>query len=125
MPDNFNQTAVLIFSRSARQEAAVKVFDPHANLAKNKALAQSLIRQTIATAKRSQLPVFFHSTPDQGAGTFGENFADAVESVLNRGFSQVIAIGNDCPALQAKDLVWAAQQLETSSMVLGPATDGG
>ena len=77
MSTSFDQTAILIFSRTARHEAVVKVFDRKAGKSKNRAIAHSLIRQTLATANRTRLPVFLYSTAAQSADTFGENFADA------------------------------------------------
>ena len=125
MSTRIDQTAIVIFSRTATHEAGVKIFDPVSGKNRNRAIAESLIRRTLATARRSRLPVFFHTTALQNADSFGENFADALEAVFNRGYDRVIAIGNDCPALQADDILQAAQQLETNSLVLGPAADGG
>ncbi|MCY7329456.1 MAG: DUF2064 domain-containing protein [Saprospiraceae bacterium] len=125
MSTEFDQTAVLIFSRSASQEAAVKVFDPAAGKTRNKAIAQSLIQRARKVARRSKLPVFFHSTAAQSAGSFGENFADALETVFGKGYRHIIAIGNDCPALCSQDLLLAAQHLTETALVFGPASDGG
>ncbi|MEO6038065.1 MAG: DUF2064 domain-containing protein [Saprospiraceae bacterium] len=125
IPASFDQCAILIFSRTAKHEAAVKIFDHTSGAGKNKAIAKSLIRQTLSTARRTHLPVFFHSSVAQAGNTFAENFADALESIFRRGYHQVIAIGNDCPALNTEDLLAATSQLNTTSLVLGPASDGG
>ncbi len=125
MLTQFDQTAVLIFSRSASQEAALKIFDRSAGKTRNEAIAQSLIQRARAVARGSKMPVFFHSTAAQNAGSFGEKFADALETVFSKGYRNIIAIGNDCPALNSHDLLLAAQHLTGTAMVLGPASDGG
>lgn len=121
----FEPTAILIFSRTATYEAMVKTFDPASGQRGNQAIAQRLIRQTVATARRTRLPVFLHSTPVQATGTFGENLADALESVFDKGYANVIAIGNDCPDISVALLLDASRRLTEKKLVLGPATDGG
>ena len=121
----FEPTAILIFSRTARHEAAVKTFDAASGKNGNQAIARKLIRQTVATARRTRLPVFLHSTPAHVAGTFGENLAAALESVFDKGYVNVIAIGNDCPDISVALLLDASRRLAAKKLVLGPATDGG
>ncbi len=125
MSASFGQTALLIFSRSASQESVAKTFDRNTGKKGNQAIAQRLIRQTSATANRTRLPVFLHSTNAQSASTFGENLADALESVFNKGYAQVIAIGNDCPDLSESLILEAGRRLQEQKIVLGPANDGG
>ena len=125
MSASFGQTAVLIFTRTPTQEAAAKTFDHQLGKSGNQAIAQRLIRQTIATAKRTQLPVFVHSSALQCAHTFGENLANAFESVFAKGYSKVIAIGNDCPDLSSDLLLKVSSNLSDQNLVLGPANDGG
>ena len=45
--------------------------------------------------------------------------------MFDRGYENVIAIGNDCPELNLRDITNAAALLERNSPVLGPARDGG
>ena len=125
MSASFGQTALLIFSRNASQESVAKTFDRKVGKKGNQAIAQRLIRETIATANGTHLPVFLHSTTAQNANTFGENLADALESVFNKGYTQVIAIGNDCPDLSKSLILEADLRLQEQKLVLGPANDGG
>jgi uncharacterized protein len=117
-------TAILLFSRTAAEESVSK---PLVRRAKklNRILSARLIRQTHRLATDSGLPVFFISEKQQQGGTFGERFAHAFQQVFDQGYARVIGIGNDCPALRAKDLNVAADQLNAHSMVIGPAKDGG
>jgi hypothetical protein len=117
--------AILLFSRNAAEEAAVKTFDSKSGRSANRAIAQRLIRHATATARKSGLPVFTCFSTDQAGHQFGERLANAIEAVYARGFSKVIAIGNDCPALSSGMLCDAAIRLETEDMVMGPAADGG
>lgn len=117
--------AILLFSRSAADEAAVKTYDRRTGRSANRAVAQRLIRHATATARKSGLPVFTCFTTDQSGDQFGERLANAIEAVYARGYSKVIAIGNDCPELNPDMLRDAANRLESEGMVMGPATDGG
>ena len=125
MPERLQQTAILIFTRTARLEAAVKTFDQAVGKSGNREIAQQLIRQTIAEARRSRLPVFVNYDDEPERGTFGEHLADAIESVFQKGYDKVIAIGNDCPDVSAALLQNTAQRLSDHTLVLGPANDGG
>ena len=125
MSIRIDQTAILVFSRTAAYEAAVKVFDPTAGRKANTEIARRLIRRTLATAHRTHLPVFLHTTRPSTTGTFGEKLADALESVFRKGYEKVIVIGNDSPDLSTDLLLDAQQRLEENQLVLGPCTDGG
>lgn len=119
------QTAILIFSRTATFEAAVKTFDQAAGKCRNERIARRLIRETLATAHRTHLPVFLHSTPAQSTGSFGEKLANALESIFDKGYENVLVIGNDCPDISVGVLLAARRKLEENKLVLGPTTDGG
>ena len=115
--------AILIFSRTAKAEAAEK------NLlyrnSKKKALASLMINRTKQVVKASGLPTFFYSEHLQIGNNFGERFTNAIESIFDKGFETVIALGNDCLAVSKNDILQAAELLETTPSVLGPSTDGG
>ena len=119
------QSAILIFTRTASEEAAHKTFVQHGGKNSNRNIAAQLIRQTIATARQTKLPVFVHNSDAQHAPTFGENLADALESVFARGYERVMVIGNDSPGLKTATLLEANKQLTQNPLVLGPSTDGG
>ncbi|SFC83775.1 DUF2064 domain-containing protein [Algibacter pectinivorans] len=113
-----NKTAILIFANSAEKEIISKSF-----LAKQ--LFETLNAQTIKIAKKTGLPYFVYSEHEQVGFSFGERFTNAIQSVYNKGFDQIITIGNDTPHLTTKHLLKTAKKLETSAIVLGPSTDGG
>lgn len=119
------KTAILIFTRTASGEAAAKTFHAIAGKPGNTLIARHLIRKTIRTARFSHLPVFLHYDQNAGQATFGERLADAIESVWERGFSRVAAIGNDSPELTPAILHNALRMLQENKLVLGPAADGG
>lgn len=119
-----NDTAILIFSRSAALESVAKPLTVNAR-GVNKAIASCLIRHTRQIARASRLPVFFVSEHQQRGENFGERFAHAFEQLFARGYERVISIGNDCLHLQATDLNAAAEHLDNHAFVFGPALDGG
>lgn len=59
----------------------------------------------------------------------GGDLGDRLETVFSQGFSDgfsaVIAVGTDCPALSAASLSRAATHLGTHPGVIGPSADGG
>jgi uncharacterized protein len=60
----------------------------------------------------------------QPAGDLGERLAAGFEWAHDRG-GPVLAIGTDCPDIQAFHITAAATCLETNDVIFGPASDGG
>ncbi len=56
---------------------------------------------------------------------FAERFENAVDSLAKLGFDQIVAIGRDCPQLEASDVEVAFTELATKRLVLGPDHRGG
>ena len=116
---NLQKTAILIFAQSAQKEAASK---PFKNAAK---VFMQLNKHTVTTVKRSKLP-YFHTTEEAQRGTtFGERLTNAIQSVYDQGYDNVITIGNDTPHLQTHHILDTAKKLETHNLILGPSKDGG
>ncbi|MEM6264590.1 MAG: DUF2064 domain-containing protein [Bacteroidota bacterium] len=120
MQQDFLHTAVLLFSRTARQEAAAK---PLAKGRQNVQVTTALIRNVRAQVKRSGMPLIH--TPRQVEGDFGFRFQYAVQQAFEQGFENILVVGNDCPSLSVADLRHAAALLQDSPIVVGPARDGG
>ncbi len=116
---NLQKTAILIFAQSAQKDAANKPFK-HAI----KVFTQ-LNKHTVSTVKNTNLP-YFHTTEEAQIGTtFGERLTNAIQSVYDQGYDNVITIGNDTPHLQTQHIIDAAKKLETHRLILGPSKDGG
>lgn len=116
-----HSTAILLFTRSAEEEATFKRVSCKKRL--NKRFFRTLIEQTRQTAQATGLPVF--TADHQQGNTFGERLTHALREVYDRGFECVITIGNDSPGLTPEILLHAAHQLNRHKVVLGPAKDGG
>jgi len=61
----------------------------------------------------------------QGAGDLGKRMAVAFTRAWLEGFSRVVLVGADCPALSVEILQGAFTALDAHDLALGPATDGG
>jgi uncharacterized protein len=61
----------------------------------------------------------------QGAGDLGDRMARAFGEAFSAGMERVVAIGSDCPQIDAALLRSALAALDRADMVLGPAFDGG
>lgn len=114
-----NKSAILIFANSSLEELR------HKAIANGVGIFDALTSQTIATAVKTGLPYFLISEKEQFGNTFGERFTNAIQSIFDKGFEQVITIGNDSPQLKASHILEAKTQLESKKFVLGPSTDGG
>lgn len=118
-------TALLLFTRSAEEEALVKDFSGLHSFHTNLLIAENLISHTEKTARKSGLPFFTFGTDLQKGNSFCEKLFNAFQAIFALGFENVIAIGNDCPALTAQDLQHAAQILQNKDAIIGPSNDGG
>ncbi|AKN30900.1 glycosyltransferase [Clostridium carboxidivorans P7] len=70
------------------------------------------------------IPSFIDSFPQQG-DDLGNRMNNAIEKLLNKGYSKVILIGSDIPSLQPEDISKAYEELENNDICLGPTNDGG
>jgi rSAM/selenodomain-associated transferase 1 len=61
----------------------------------------------------------------QATGDLGMRLVEAFAEAFARGFSDVAAIGTDCPEIDASLFTQAWNALETHEVVLGPSGDGG
>ncbi len=113
------KTAILIFANSIHEELRNKY------ITGGKILFSELTRKTISTVKHTRLPFFIYTEKEQHGATFGERFVNAIQDVYNKGYDNVITIGNDTPHLSKYHLNESAKQLENNTFVLGPSLDGG
>ncbi len=120
-----SNTAIIIFTRTANDEALHKHFVGSGNIKANRIIANSLIQHTVDTVRKTGIPYFVVYSNQQQGSTFGDRLNKAMLDVFSCGFENVIAIGNDCPELDPKLLLEAERALACSEVVLGPATDGG
>lgn len=112
------KTAILIFANSAEKELK-------STSSASADFFELLNTETVKTVKKTGLPYFHCSEKEQIGNTFGERFTNAIDAIYNKGFNQVITLGNDIPHLTANHILKAKDQLNHSDVVLGPSTDGG
>ena len=114
-----SKTAILIFAQSAQKEATTKSFKNAAQV------FTQLNDHTRAIVQKSKLPYYRATEVHQVGTTFGERITHAIQSIYDKGYDNVITIGNDTPHLQTHHILKAATQLENSHLILGPSQDGG
>lgn len=119
MTDYQKQTAILVFAHSSEKEACKKQF------VHSKKLFKKLNEKTLAKANKTGLDVILITEKQQTGNSFGERFTNAIKSVFNRGYNQIITIGNDSPNLKTKHLLKAFKNLQENKNTLGPSFDGG
>lgn len=118
-----NNTAILLFSRTATAEAASKPLSMGKRSAES--VAAFLVNHAKKLTAKTQLPVFFFSEKQQRGDSFGERFANAFEEVFAMGFDHVISIGNDCLTVSTSDILTAAKSLKTTPLTQSVIPQGG
>jgi glycosyltransferase A (GT-A) superfamily protein (DUF2064 family) len=117
--------AVLLFTRSAGEEAAHKRFVSHATRSGNTAVAAQLIHRAEVTASRAGVDFVRVDSARQTGTTFGERLTNAMRCVFNQGYEHLLVMGNDCPQLTEHLLRQATAAVQRNGAVVGPAADGG
>lgn len=114
-----SKTAILIFSLSNEAENKRKPF-----LKKNNT---ALKLNTLVLNKVASLGVdYYHFTEkEQHGDTFGERITQSIASVFNKGYEQVLTIGNDSLSLTKDHLRKAIKAMDRGEIALGPSYDGG
>lgn len=120
-----SDTAILLFTRTASEEAAVKVLAPHGGAQATQRIVQAMILAARRTAQKTGLPLLSVSSVAQRGSSFGQRLANALEQVFAQGYHRVLAIGNDSPGLNTQLLQAAAAELCQRGLVIGPSADGG
>lgn len=120
---NDSHTALLFFSKTSHAEAEGKKLA--ASKRQTEAVAQVFIKNTRQILRGLDLPIFTISEHQQHGNTFGERLNNAFQNIFDKGFTNVIAVGNDCLTLNKNHIQQAVQALETTPSVFGPTTDGG
>lgn len=116
---NEHKTAILVFALSSMEELKCKKIN------NAKVLFQALSDHTLKTVQKTGLPYFHLTEKEQKGNTFGERFANAIQFIYDRGYDQIITIGNDSPHLRAPQILKSANIMAAGKAVLGPSTDGG
>ncbi|MFD2588004.1 DUF2064 domain-containing protein [Croceitalea marina] len=112
-------TAILVFANSASQEFEQKPF------VKSAVVFEALNKETLNKVKKTKLPYFHFTEKEQFGNSFGERFVNAIQKVYEKGYKNIITIGNDSPQLKTSHLLEAYKQLQLGKTVLGPTFDGG
>lgn len=118
-----SSVAILLFTRSAGQDATHKRFSSQG--AGNAAIVAQLIGHATTVARQAGVDFICVDSGRQTGNTFGERLSGAMQQAFASGYEQLLVIGNDCPQLDAARLGQALAALAQTGAVLGPATDGG
>ena len=112
-------TAILVFANTAKEELVNK------SIPNSEQFFDKLTQGILLKAKKTGLPTFHFTDKDQVGSNFGERFTNAIADVFDRGFDNIITIGNDTPHLKTQHLKNTAKQLALGKTIIGPSVDGG
>ncbi|MBO2013020.1 DUF2064 domain-containing protein [Hymenobacter negativus] len=125
MADFDSSVAILLFTRSARQDAARKKLVSSKGHGANVAVVARLIDHAATTAQQAGVDFLLIESARQTGVTFGERLSEAMQKAFASGYERLLVIGNDCPQLDVLLLRRALAALAEGGAVLGPTTDGG
>lgn len=121
--DTSAKTALLIFAQSKNAESISKSIAHKKS--KNVLLWGRMNERILKTVQKTNFPYFIYDEYNQIGNTFGEKITKAVREVFNKGFENVIVVGNDCLELQASHLLKANLDLRENDAVFGADSHGG
>ena len=119
MSKKLQNTAILIFANSSTEEARQKSFY------QGESFFEALNAHCLETVQKTGIPYFLFTEKEQVGADFGARFVNAITCVYNKGFENIITVGNDTPHLSSSQLLTTAKLLEKNKFVLGPSRDGG
>lgn len=121
-----SKTAILLFNRSAYEEAEAKEYFSQAKEKKAIQLSRELRNNSLKICKQSGLPIINFNSKLQKGTNFGEKITNAIQATFQESYENLIIIGIDSPGLNYRHIKMARHILEeTQSTVLGPSHDGG
>jgi len=107
--------AVLIFAENAYVDLARRSFP----------VAALPLLNFPAFALEFSTNIEVHFFDRQVGRGFAARFENAIETMAQLGYEEIVAIGRDCPGLCASDLERAFAELASKKLVLGPDHRGG
>ncbi len=116
--------AILLFTQSASADAVSKNLLPGKAFKHKKNLSSILITDCLKKLQQTGLPVFC-TNGNQAGNSFGEKISNGLEQVFNKGFEQVVVVGNDCPELTTRLVLESVTALNNCGAVIGPDRRGG
>lgn len=116
-------TGILYFSLAPKQDAKHKKWT--ASDRRNTALSTVLYKSTKKKLLRFGLDVLETISGKSSSKSFGNNLADAIEESFNKGYEQLIIVGNDCPQLIQEDLRQSLIALNQDHLSMGKTPKGG
>lgn len=119
------KTAILIFTRTSGAEAKHKLSGDRLSYGTNQKICAELIAKTRRVAQQTSFSVIEIDSNQQIGTNLGERLSNAIESVFQTGFEQVLVIGTDTPDISRNLLQEAAQKISPTQAALGASKDGG
>jgi uncharacterized protein len=116
-------TAILFFSRSLKEEFLAKPFGLSAQ--RFSTFYNCLLKKTRTTLESIDVDIIESFSTSQKGKHFGGRLTNAVLDVFNKGYENVIIVGNDAPSLSPDHLFQAKTLIEQGNNVIAPDTHGG
>ncbi|WP_296621099.1 DUF2064 domain-containing protein [Marivirga sp.] len=121
-----SKTAILLFSRSAYEEAEAKEYFSKRKERKAIQFSRELRNNSLKICSQSGLPIINFTSKLQKGVNFGEKITHAIQQTFQKGYENLIVIGIDSPGLNYRQIKKTQHILEgTKFTVLGPSYDGG
>ena len=118
----FQDTGIILFSRSAKEEAKFKSL--HRHDARNKIVLNKLREHSLKIVERSKIDYIIYDEKNQHGFQFSDKLTNAINEAFSK-YDKLIVLGADCPELAVSDIKRAALALQQSNQVLGLEKKGG
>lgn len=119
-------TAILVFTRTATEEATYKTYVRGGPVNDNVAVSSIFIEHTTAQATASGLDTYVIDSKHQQGISFGERLNNATRAILTKGYQQIIIVGTDTPGVTTSHINKVKNALDKGdNVVAGPSADGG
>jgi uncharacterized protein len=105
-------TAILVFSYRPEKEASIKRLLPNQSFKKNLAVYQQLHDRLDKIILESDIPSLKIDDTLQRGNQFEERLFNSLSDGFDKGFENLIVLGNDAPAISTDDIQWANDQLQ-------------
>lgn len=119
-------TAILVFTRTANEEAVCKVLTKNQAFNTCTSVTKRIIDHTLQATYNTGSDVFTIDSPKQKGDSFGERLTNAIEDIFSKGYDNLIVTGTDTPDITTEHFDQTSNLLLSGKdFVIGPSADGG
>lgn len=114
-----SSTCILYFTTG---NTSIKSFSSKKN--NSSAIQKTLFKKTLQEIRRSGLD-YIVSDGRKAGYSFEDRIKSVISSIFEKGYQNILVVGDDTPDLSSKQLLFSYHQLQEGKICIGPSLDGG